>query len=111
MDAELGCTRSSWFVLASLALTGCGRAPPTIDDIRNAYTAHVRADRVHEKGLGANEAPLVIPKQEPACSPDGGGHFDCRVRVIFETAQGRQSEEQIVHIRRDGGAWVIESMN
>lgn len=111
MDAGLCCTRSPWFVLAALALAGCGRAPPTIDDIRNAYTAHVRADRVHEKGLGANQAPLVIPNQEPVCTSDGGGHFDCRVRVIFETRDGRRSQEQMVHIRSDERAWVVESMN
>ena len=111
MDARLCCTRTRCYVLAALALSGCGRAPPTVDDIRAAYTAHVQADRVHEKGLGANEAPLVIPNQEPACTSDSGGHFDCRVRVIFETSQGRQSQEQIVHIRRDEGMWVVDSMN
>lgn len=111
MDAELCCTRSPWFVLAALALAGCGRAPPTIEDIRDAYTAHVQADLVHEKGLGASEAPLVIPNQEPACTSDGGGHFDCRVRVIFETPQGRHSQEQKVHVRRDQGSWTIDSMN
>lgn len=112
MDPSFCRNRSRWFVLAALPLSGCSStSPPTIDEIRNAYTVHVRADRVHEKGLDAYEAPAVIPNQEPACVSDGGGHFDCRVRVIFETSEGRRSEDQMVHIRRDEETWTIDSMN
>lgn len=98
--------------LAPLALlSGCGTPPPSTDDIRRAYAEHVEADRVHERGLQAKQAPLVIPQQEPNCSRDGRTHFDCRIRVIFETAGGPRSEEQNVHVRHEGGAWIIDSVN
>lgn len=92
-------------------LSGCGAPPPTTDDIRRAYAEHVQADRVHEVGLEAKQAPIVIPQQEPNCSRDGRTHFDCRIRVIFETVAGPRSEEHKVHIRREGGSWIADSVN
>ena len=117
--ARKGSTRRSPVALARLAallghlslLSGCGVSPPTTDDIRRAYAEHVKVDRVHERGLQAKQAPLVIPQQEPNCSRDGRTHFDCRIRVIFETAAGPRSEEQNVHVRHEGGAWIIDSVN
>ena len=100
----------AWLAPLSL-LSGCGVSPPTTDDIRGAYAKHVEADRVHERGLQAKQAPLVIPQQEPNCSRDGRTHFDCRIRVIFETAAGPRSEEQNVHVRHEDGAWIIDSVN
>lgn len=94
-----------------LALASCGSRPPTTEEIRDAYARHVRDDPVHEVGLKARQAPVVIPQQEPACSSDGDTHFDCRIRVIFETDAGRKSEEQRVHIRREGRSWVMDSVN
>ena len=94
-----------------LLLTSCGPKPPTAQEIRDAYARHVRADPVHEVGLKARQAPIVIPQQEPVCTPDGNAHFDCRIRVIFETDAGPKSEEQRVHIRREGGSWVMDSVN
>lgn len=93
------------------SLSSCGVPAPTTEDLRQAYAAHVQVDRVHERGLEAKHAPLVIPQQESNCSRDGRTHFDCRIRVIFETPAGHRSEEQNVHIRRDGAAWVIDSVN
>lgn len=102
--------RVGWLAPFAL-LSGCGVAPPTTDDLRRAYAEHMEADRVHERGLQAKQAPLVIPQQEPNCSRDGRTHFDCRIRVIFETAAGPHSEEQNVHVRFEGGAWIIDSIN
>lgn len=96
---------------ALLTLTGCGTQAPTTDQIRTAYAAHLAADPVHKEGLRANEAPAVIPQQEPACRSDGNGHFDCRIRVVFETSSSRRSQEQMIHIRRENGAWIIDSVN
>lgn len=79
------------------SLSSCGVPAPTTEELRQAYAAHVQVDRVHERGLEAKHAPLVIPQQEPNC--------------IFETPAGHRSEEQNVHIRRDGAAWVIDSVN
>ena len=74
----------------------CGVAPPATDEIRRAYAEHVEADRVHERGLQAKEAPVVIPQQEASCSRDGRTHFDCRIRVIFETdAEGTVTEWRV----------------
>ena len=102
--------RGCW--LTSLAfLWGCGAPPPTTDDIRRAYAEHVEADRVHELGLQAKQAPLVIPQQDANCRRDGTAHFDCRIRVIFETAEGPRSEEHAVHIRSEGGSWIVDSVN
>lgn len=92
-------------------LSGCGAPPPTTDDIRRAYAEHVRLDRVHERGLEAKQAPLVIPQQEPICSRDGRTHFDCRIRVIFETTAGPRSEEHNIHIRLESGSWIADSVN
>ena len=96
---------------AFLLLSACGTTPPTTQEIREAYADHVRSDRVHEVGLRAKQAPVMIPQQEPRCSHDGSTHYDCRIRVIFETAGGPRSEEQSVHIRHEGGAWIIDSVN
>lgn len=89
----------------------CADRPPTAEDIRQAYAAHVERDPVHGAGLKAVEAPAVIPYQEPRCSSDGNYHFDCRITVIFETRAGRHSQEQVIHIRRTDGAWHIDSIN
>lgn len=105
---------AAWRVVGAaplVLLSACGVAPPTTDEIRRAYAEHVEADRIHERGLQAKEAPVVIPQQEANCSRDGRTHFDCRIRVIFETAAGPRSQEQNVHIRREGGAWIIDSVN
>jgi hypothetical protein len=102
--------RACWLTPLAL-LAGCGAPPPTTDEIRRAYSEHVEADRVHERGLQAKEAPVVIPQQEANCSRDGRTHFDCRIRVIFETAAGARSQEQNVHIRREADAWIIDSVN
>lgn len=80
-------------------------------DVRSAYAQHVEQDPVHEVGLKAKEPPAVIPNQEPECSSDGSGHFDCRIRVIYETKAARRSEEQTIHIRRADGGWVIDSLD
>lgn len=61
--------------------------------------------------MQANAQPAVIPQQEPICSSDGNGHFDCRIRVIYETRTTRRSEEQMIHIRRTGSGWAIDSVN
>ena len=82
-----------------------------MEDIRQAYAAHVDADPVHEVGLGARAQPAVIPNQDLRCSSDGNSHFDCRVRVIFETSSERRSQDQLVHVRREGGTWIIDSVN
>lgn len=89
----------------------CGVPAPTTEELRQAYAEHVEADRVHERGLEAKQAPVVIPQQEATCSRDGRTHFDCRIRVIFETPAGPRSEEQNVHVRRDGVSWAIDSIN
>lgn len=70
----------------------------------------MQRDPVHERGMYARRAPAVLPHQLADCSADGNGHFDCRVRVIFETAAGRRSVRQFVHIRRARETWVIESI-
>lgn len=101
-------------LLAALLLpagTACGTPPPTTEEIREAYAAHMRADPVHEIGLKARQTPVVIPSQEPVCSSDGDAHFDCRIRVIYETKQARRSEDQTLHIKREGGTWIIESLD
>ena len=103
--------RGAPWMVVPLLLSSCGAPPPTTEDIRRAYAEHVEADRVHERGLQAKQAPLVIPQQEPNCSRDGRTHFDCRIRVIFETEAGPHSEEQNVHVRREGGTWIIDSVN
>lgn len=93
-------------------LVGCaGPEPPTTEDIRSAYAAHMRRDPVHEIGLSAQAPPAVIPNQSPICTSDGGSHFDCRIRVIFETKGRKRSDEEKVHIRRDGESWIIDSLN
>jgi hypothetical protein len=98
--------------LGTLAfLSACGVPAPTTAELRQAYADHVESDRVHERGMEAKQAPVVIPQQEPSCSRDGWAHFDCRLRVIFETPAGRRSEEQNVHVRRHGDSWVIDSIN
>lgn len=98
-------------VAAILLLSACGGRPPTTEEIRQAYADHVQRDRVHEVGLQAKQAPLVIPQQQPLCTHDGKSHFDCRIRVIFETADGPRSEEHDVHVRREGGTWIMDSVN
>jgi hypothetical protein len=97
--------------LALIVVASCNAHPPTADEIRDAYAAHLKADPVHEVGMRANTSPAVIPQQEPACSSDGNAHFDCRIRVIYETSAGRHSQEQMVHVRRSGGSWVVDSVN
>ena len=94
-----------------ILLASCGPKPPTAQEIRDAYAKHVTDDPVHEVGLRARQAPVVIPQQEPVCTRDGGTHFDCRIRVIFETEAGPRSQEQRVHIRREAGAWIMDSVN
>lgn len=94
-----------------LALAACAEEPPTAYDIRQAYAAHMERDPVHEVGLRAKAAPVAIPQQEPNCRSDGNAHFDCRIRVIYETSAGRRSEEQLIHIRRENGTWLIDSIN
>lgn len=101
---------AAWLVPLGL-LSACGASPPTADDIRRAYAIHVENDPVHERGLRAKRAPAVIPRQDPDCTRDGWSHFDCRIRVIFETPTAPRSQEQTIHIRRDRGAWVIDSAN
>lgn len=98
-------------MLSILLVAGCGPPPPTAEDIRQAYADHVRRDPVHERGLQAKEAPMAIPQQRPSCTRDGRTHFDCRIRVIFETQAGRESQEQQIHIRRERDSWVIDSIN
>lgn len=98
-------------ILPLALLSACGAPAPTAEELRQAYATHVEADRVHERGLRAKEAPVVIPQQEPNCSRDGTSHFDCRIRVIFETPAGPRSQEQNVHVRRDGASWAIDSIN
>ena len=101
-----------WLPLAAaLFLAGCGGRPPTVEELRTAYATHMRDDPVHEKGLSAKEAPAVIPQQEPRCKSDGNGHFDCRIRVIYETEGSRHSKEQAIHVRREGGGWIIDSID
>ena len=100
----------SW-IIATIAITACGSPPPTVENLRQAYAAHVEEDRVHKTGLQAQEAPVVIPNQQPNCTRDGGAHFDCRIRVIFETEGRKRSQEQVVHIKREGGAWIIDSLD
>lgn len=92
-------------------LAACGQQAPTVEEIREAYAAHMRRDPVHERGLRAKDAPAVIPQQEPQCTPDGRTHFDCRIRVVFETPAGRHSQEQAVHIKLERGTWSVESIN
>lgn len=99
-----------WPVALAL-LASCGVQPPTAEEIHHAYAEHVHADRAHELGLQAKQAPVVVPQQEPRCTADGNAHFDCRIRVIFETDAGPRSQEQQVHIRRESGRWVIDSIN
>lgn len=94
-----------------MAMVACGWQPPTADEIRRAYAAHVRMDPVHEVGLEAKNPPVVIPNQEPRCTSDGNAHFDCRIRVIFETRSGPRSQEQVVHVRSANGGWAIDSVN
>ena len=101
-----------WLPLATaLFLAGCSERPPTVEELRTAYATHMRGDPVHEKGLSAKEAPVVIPQQEPRCKSDGSGHFDCRIRVIYETDGDRHSKEQAIHVRREGGGWIIDSID
>ena len=108
----LGRAVSLLFVVVGLpVLASCGPKPPTTEEIRDAYARHVRDDPVHEVGLKARQAPIVIPQQEPVCSSDGNAHFDCRIRVIFETQAGPRSQEQSVHIRHEGGRWIMDSVN
>ena len=97
----------------SAMLTACGgqEIPPTTDEIRRAYAAHLISDPVHERGLEANQPPAVIPNQDPICIRDSNSHFDCRIKVIFETGRKLRSEEQTIHIQRETGRWVIDSLN
>lgn len=92
-------------------LNACAEEPPTALDIRQAYAAHMERDPVHGVGLRAKAAPVAIPQQDPDCRSDGGAHFDCRIRVIYETRAGPRSEEQVIHIRRENGSWLIDSIN
>ena len=94
-----------------LLLNACAEQPPTALDIRQAYAAHMERDPVHGVGLRAKAAPVAMPQQEPDCRSDGDAHFDCRIRVIYETRAGRRSEEQVIHIRRANGSWLIDSIN
>lgn len=105
--------RLRWAVcLGAVGLVGCGGPePPTMEEIRSAYAAHMRRDPVHEIGLAAQAPPAVLPNQAPLCTSDGGSHFDCRIKVIFETKGSKRSDEQKIHIRRDGGSWIIDSLN
>ena len=99
---------------AALLLAACGQNAPTTEEIRNAYANHVRGDPLHEVGLDAKAPTVVIPNQEPRCSSDGNGHFDCRIRVIFEAKEAnrsQRSQEQNIHIRRDAETWIIDSLN
>lgn len=71
-------------------------------------------DPAHAAGLAAKAPPVVIPNQEPRCTPDGNGHFDCRIRVIFEakdSKRSQRSQEHNLHIKRDAGTWIIDSLN
>lgn len=106
-DFCAGAVAAATFLLVS----ACSSQPPTAEEIRAAYAAHVREDPVHEVGLRAKAAPAVIPNQEPRCTSDGNGHFDCRIRVIFETTSEPRSQDQLIHIRSEGGTWVIDSIN
>lgn len=99
----------------ALFLLGCQeQQAPTTEEIRKAYAAHVGGDPAHAAGLAAKAPPVVIPNQEPKCTPDGNGHFDCRIRVIFEakdSKRSQRSQEHNLHIRRDAGTWIIDSLN
>ncbi len=61
--------------------------------------------------MRARAQPVVIPNQEPDCSSDGNGHFDCRIRVIYESPAGPASQQQTIHIRRTADSWIIDSLN
>lgn len=100
------------FALVLACLGGCERAkPPTIDEVRRAYAAHMRLDPVHELGMRAKTRPALIPTQEPLCTADNASHFDCRIDVFYEAAGARRSSREFIHIVRQTHGWQIESVN
>lgn len=93
-----------------MLLSACGRMEPGAEDLRTAYAAHLLGDLGYEHGSWARHFPQVEPNQRPDCTGDGIGHFDCRVRVTFDGPAGRQSTEQLLHVRREGAVWVVDAV-
>lgn len=100
------------FVLLAAAAAGCSEVekPPTIADIRQAYSLQETKIEFEDSPLFEDAPQVSIPDQVPECTPEGDLHFDCKFEVSVARDGSQSREYKRGHVWNDEGTWHIAGL-